>query len=126
MDRNRWSLSIGITGRFGSDYADIKTILTTASIAAFVSASISGISLILNGYLERRSKKKEAFLKYSMELAKERNEIVWKVASTTESPAEFRDTIFLVEEYYKALENLDREGFLPHYLIEKEKKSKTE
>lgn len=103
---------------------EIVTIVTSVVTSTVIAAGISGIFMVMNGHLERKSRKKENFLKYAVELAKEKNELVFKCAQDAGQSALFRDSIFNVDEYYKLLISLDKDGKLPEYIFEEEDKSR--
>lgn len=96
------------------------TIIITSAVTASI---VSGLVILLNGHMERRARRKETLFRYALDLAKERNDLVARLAMDTKTPATFRDSIFLAETYYKWLRHMYCKDELPAEAHEVEAKS---
>jgi hypothetical protein len=88
---------------------ELNTIIASAGTAAVV----SGIFLLLGGWIERRHRAKELVFGWACKMAKERTELIKEVANKTGGMVSLRDNAFLAEEYYGWLIHLFDKGKLP-------------
>ena len=86
-----------------------ETIITSAVTAAIV----SGVSILINGWLDRRFRKKDLLFNLAFRIAKERQDLIKEIAKDTNRPAIIEDTMFYAETYYKWIDNLYENGKLP-------------
>jgi hypothetical protein len=106
-----------------------------AALSAAVAAGVSGLAIILNGVLERRTRLKEAILERearqhesarlraagrkqllmqeAAKLADWRVETAKRVSELTNRPVTLTDPIILMEKYYGWLTHLWKHGKLP-------------
>ncbi len=92
--------------------------------SAVIASAVSGVMLLLNGVFERRARLKETLLTLAFHLAKERTDLVVKLADKSGGIATLRDSIFLAEGYHKWLQHLYSKGVLPKEAHDAEAKSK--
>ncbi|MDO9182445.1 MAG: hypothetical protein Q7U04_08550 [Bacteriovorax sp.] len=94
-----------------------EIILTSAVVASL----ISGLAIFTNGIFDRKSRRKELLMNISYNLAKEKTDLVLKIAIEDNRPATLQESIVLMETYYQYLIQLDCKGKLPIEAISKGK-----
>ena len=99
---------------------DLTTILTSAGVAAAVTAGMQ----LLNGYLERRARheeqlaeretrRRELLLGKALDIARARIRFGYELAKETKQATEIYDEVAMAEVYYKWLAHLLEHGELP-------------
>jgi hypothetical protein len=99
---------------------NFESILASALTASLVSA----IVIIANSYFDRKSRRKELLMNLAYKLAKERTDLVLKIAMEQNQPAQFQDLLVLMGGYYQWLSDLDSKGKLSQEALEKMNRKK--
>lgn len=93
----------------------LPIILASAAVAAVVSSMFQ----LIGQWRERVARRREQLLKFAIEMAVQRTELLIRAADKTDTAVKLPDNIFLATRYYRWLRQLERTGQLPPDAVEK-------
>lgn len=97
----------------------LPIILTSAAIGAVVSSILQ----LIGNYFERKARRREQLLRFAIEMAVQRTELVMRISEKTDASVKLQDNIFMATKYYRWLDGLERHGTLPPDAIEAAERS---
>lgn len=100
-----------------------STALISIASSVATAAIVSGAVLFLNGWRDRRTRRKELLFNLSFKLADNLMDQAKEKAKTSSRPIKVKDTIFYAEEYYRWIDHMYSNGKLPKEAYDKMERS---